>query len=59
MFDCVRSLVERHPNSNGTNVGSNPTGRANRWGCSSMAERAAYNRLTQVRFLTPLPTLNC
>lgn len=25
-------------------------------GCSSMAERAAYNRLTQVRFLTPLPT---
>jgi 5-methylcytosine-specific restriction endonuclease McrA len=28
-------------------------------GCSSMAERAAYNRLTQVRFLTPLPTLNC
>lgn len=23
-------------------------------GCSSMVERAAYNRLTQVRFLTPL-----
>lgn len=24
----VRSLAERHPNSNGTNAGSNPAGRA-------------------------------
>lgn len=25
-------------------------------GCSSMVERTAYNRLMQVRFLTPLPS---